>query len=90
MEKKESSTTKSGNKFLVLTVSDGISSSKLRVFGDDVNEVGPLLKKGGVYVSKFSKNKKGFVNFSKIDKGGTKLKPIRKIYLAQVDEIKMA
>ena len=48
----------------MLTVGDGISHTKLRVFGHMVEKIRPLLEKGSVYISKFEKNEGKFINFA--------------------------
>ncbi len=54
---------KTGTKFLTLKVGDGIGYTSLRIFSPMADKIRPDLKIGGVYVSKFEKNKGGFINF---------------------------
>jgi len=56
---------KTGKKYLTLTVGDGISVIKLRMFGNMVEKVLPQLERGRVYVSRFEKNEGKFLNFSR-------------------------
>lgn len=55
----------SGNEYILLTVGDGISNTKLRVFDPLAKKMEMELERGGVYVAKFEKNKAGFINFKK-------------------------
>lgn len=63
LEDVEESIAKTGTKYLTLKVGDGISNTKLRVFSPLADKIRPMLQPGQVYVSKFEKNKDGFVNF---------------------------
>lgn len=89
LDKVEVGKTNTGKLYLILTVSDGVASNKLRVFGDDVKKIDPILEKGGVYIGKFQKNKKGFINFSKIIPKGQQESdnPKKEIYLIKFDNI---
>lgn len=64
--------TKNGKQFLTLKVGDGISSTNLNVFPPYKNSVDNIfnvirenVEVGGVFVSEFSKNEKGFINFKR-------------------------
>ena len=78
--------TKTGKDFLNLHVSDGISTTKINIFGGDVKKIDPKLEKGGVYISYFNKNERGFMNFSKVipmsERG--KARPKKEIILKHV------
>ena len=54
---------KNGNKFMTLSISDGISKRKIRAFDKIIDKLEPILERKGFYVAKFYKNKKGFLNF---------------------------
>lgn len=70
LESKVVQKTKTGKKYLLLKVTDGISNTNLRIFGRDVNKVEPILENGSIYVGAFDKNEQGFLNFSKVKKNG--------------------
>lgn len=65
LEDFQEQTSKNGKQYFLLTVGDGISNTKLRVFGNMVEKIRPLLFKDSVYISKFEKNEGKFVNFTR-------------------------
>lgn len=57
--------TEKGKKYIEIKMGDGISHRTMRAFSPFCDKILPKLEKGGVYVSQFVKNKKGFVNFGR-------------------------
>ena len=57
--------TKKNTEYLELKVGDGISMMKIRAFGGLAQKLKPDVQKGAVYLSQFSKNDKGFMNFKR-------------------------
>jgi len=51
-----------------MKVGDGITTTKIRAFGDLAKRLKPELQKNAVYLSQFTKNDKGFINFKKTAK----------------------
>jgi DNA polymerase-3 subunit alpha len=61
---------RNGNKYMTLTISDGISKRRIRAFDNIMKKLEPIIERKGFYVAKFYKNKKGFMNFD----GKTKIR----------------
>lgn len=61
----EKKTSKKGSEYLTLKVGDGISIRYLRAFEPLSVRIFDHLERGEFYISKFKKNKKGFINFEK-------------------------
>lgn len=62
LEDVHEATAKTGSKYLVLKVGDGISHQNLRIFPPMSEKVRPMLQPGQVYAAKFEKNESGFIN----------------------------
>lgn len=60
--------TKRKTEYLEMKVGDGITTTKIRAFGDLAKRLKPELQKNAVYLSQFTKNAKGFINFKKTAK----------------------
>jgi len=60
--------TKRKTEYLEMKVGDGITTTKIRAFGDLAKRLKPELQKNAVYLSQFTKNDKGFINFKKTAK----------------------
>jgi len=57
--------TKKKAEYLELKVGDGVTTTKIRAFGKLAAKLKPELQKDAVYLSQFSQNDKGFLNFKK-------------------------
>ena len=57
--------TQKAKKYVEMKMGDGISHRTMRAFHPFCDKILPKLENGGVYVSQFVKNEKGFVNFAR-------------------------
>ena len=57
--------TQKNTEYLEIKVGDGVTTTKIRAFGDLAQKLKPELQKGAVYLSQFVENDKGFVNFKR-------------------------
>ena len=57
--------TQKGKKYIEIKMGDGISHRTMRAFSPFCNKIESKLERGGIYVSQFMKNQKGFVNFAR-------------------------
>ena len=72
--------TKSNKDYLELTVGDGISKTKLRIFDSMMDKIAPELERNAVYMTQFTENDKGFKNI----KRNAKFKKIVHAYASEL------
>lgn len=72
--------TKTQKDYLELTVGDGISKTKLRIFEPMMEKIAPELERNAVYMTQFVENDKGFKNI----KRGAKFKKIVHAYASEL------
>lgn len=56
---------KNGNEYVEMKIGDGITKMSMRAFGSLVKKMFDILERDSIYISKFERNKVGFLNFKK-------------------------